>query len=161
MPKKVAPVPRGYHTVTPAIVVDDAAGAIRFYRKAFGAKERNRSVGPGGKIWHAEIQIGDSVVMVSDEFPEMGMKSAKTLGDVPGGLWLYVPNVDRVYRAAIKAGATSVREPKDEFWGDRMAIVDDPFGHTWSMATHRENVSPKEVERRRKAAVQEMGSADG
>jgi PhnB protein len=145
--------PVGYHTVTPSIVVHDAPAAIAFYVKGLGARERSRDLGPGGKVWHAEIQIGDSIVMLSDEFPEMGSRSAKTLGDAPGSLWLYVPDVDEVYRKALHAGATSVREPSDEFWGDRLAMIEDPFGHTWAIASRRENVTPEEIGRRRRAAM--------
>ncbi len=146
----------GFHSVTPAIILDDCAAALQFYAKAFGAKERARDGGPGGKIWHAEIEIGDSRVMLSDEFPEMGSKSAKTIGDAPGGLWLYVPDVDRTYQDAVAAGATSIRPPDDQFWGDRMAIVEDPFGHTWTLATWKELLTPEEMGRRRDAALQQM-----
>jgi len=152
--KATGTLPEGFHTVTPALIVHDAPAAIAFYVKGLGATERSRALGPGGKVWHAEVRIGDSIVMVSDEFPEMGLKSAKTIGDAPGGLWLYVPDVDRLYRQAISAGAVSIREPADEFWGDRLAIVEDPFGHTWSIATHKEDLTPEEVEKRRAAALQ-------
>jgi len=146
----------GFHSVTPALIVDDCAAAIPFYAKAFGAVEKARDLGPGGKIWHCEVQIGDSLIMLSDEFPEMGSKSAKTIGDAPGGLWLYVPDVDATHRAAVAAGATSIRPPNDEFWGDRMAIVEDPFGHTWTLATWKETLTPAEMQERREAAMRQF-----
>ena len=155
--KKVAWMPKGYHTVTPAIIVHDAPAALEFYAKGLGAKERSRAIGPGGKIWHSEIEVGDSVVMVSDEFPEMGGKSAKTIGDAPGGLWVYVENVDAAHDRAVGAGATSIRPPEDQFWGDRMAIIEDPFGHTWTFAAHTEDVSEAEMEKRRLAMMAQMG----
>ncbi len=152
------PVPSGYHTVTYAIVVDDAAKALDFYAKALGAKERMRSPGPGGKIWHAEFEIGDSIVMISDEFPGSGMKSPKSLQGVSGAAWLYVPDVDAAFRRAVAAGAKSVQEPQTMFWGDRFGSVLDPFGHSWSFATHVEDVPLAEMEQRREAAMKAMGS---
>jgi PhnB protein len=159
MPGSVSYTPQGYHNVTPAIVVHDGAAAIEFYVKGLGAKERTRALGPGGKIWHAEIEVGDSVVMVADEFPEMGSKSAKTLGDSPSSLWVYVPDVDASFQRAVAAGATGVRPPEDQFWGDRMSIVEDPFGHTWMLVTHIEDVKPEDMERRRKEAEAKFRSA--
>ncbi len=153
MPPAASYRPEGFHNVTPGLIVHDGTAALEFYVRAFDAKERSRNLGPGGKIWHAEVQIGDSIVMLMDEFPEMGSKSAKTIGDVPGGLWLYVPDVDRLFRQAIDAGASAVRAPADEFWGDRIGIVEDPFGHTWTIATHVEDVPADEMARRRDAAV--------
>ena len=153
MPKAKSYRPEGFHTATPSIVVHDAPAAIEFYVKAFGAKERSRDLGPGGKVWHAEVQIGDSVVMLADEFPEMGSKSARSIGDSPGSIWLYMPDVDGVYQNAVRLGATTVREPTDEFWGDRLAMIEDPFGHTWAIATHTEDVTPEEIARRRRAAA--------
>ncbi len=161
MAKKVEPVPAGFRTVTPALIVHDAAAALAFYANAFSARERSRAIGPGGKVWHAEIEIGDSVLMISDEFPEMGSKSAKTLGGAAVGLWLYVPNVDESHHKAVQAGATSLREPRTEFWGDRMASVVDPFGHLWTLATHVEDVPPEELESRREAALKAMGGGAG
>jgi PhnB protein len=156
MTHHVKPVPDGYHTATPALVVDDAARALEFYAKAFGAKERMRSHGPGGKIIHAEFQIGDSVVMLTDEMPEMGSRSPKHVDGSPGGIWLYVPDVDAVYRAATGAGAKSLIAPMDMFWGDRHARVRDPFGHEWSIATHTEDVPPAELEKRAKEFAMQM-----
>jgi len=146
----VQPVPAGYHTATPALTVDDGVRALEFYSKAFSAKKREGVSSFDGKILHAEFQIGDSIFMLSDEFPRMGNRSPKSLGGTTGGIWLYVPDVDATYRQALAAGATSVSEPIDMFWGDRHARVRDPFGHEWSIATHREDVSPAEMEKRAK-----------
>lgn len=158
MPKKVEPVPNGFRTVTPALIVHDGAAALKFYENAFGAKVRNQATGPGGKLWHAEVEIGDSVVMVSDESPQMGSKSPKTLGGSPVGIWLYLPDVDASHKRALSAGAVSMQEPRTEFWGDRFAAVTDPFGHLWVLATHVEDVTPEEMERRRVEALKAMSS---
>jgi len=154
MPPSKTPVPRGFHTATHALVVDDAANALAFYAKALGAKERSRALGPGGKVWHAEIEIGDSVIMVTDEFPDMELKSPKTLGGTSAAVWLYVPDVDAAFQRAVEAGARAVHEPQTMFWGDRFGSVTDPFGHSWSIATHVEDVPPQEMEQRRKAAAE-------
>jgi PhnB protein len=150
MSPPVKPVPDGYHTATPALTVDDGARALEFYEKAFSAKKREGVSSFDGKILHAEFSVGDSIFMLSDEFPAMGNRSPKSLGGSTGGVWLYVPDVDKTYRQAIEAGAVSVSEPTDMFWGDRHARVRDPFGHEWSIATHREDVSPAEMEKRAK-----------
>jgi PhnB protein len=150
-------IPSGYHTVTHAIVVDDAATALEFYAKALGAKERNRMMGPGGKVWHAEIEIGDSVVMLSDEFPGSDLKSPKTLGGTAAAVWMYVPDVDAVFQRAVAAGATPRQEPQTMFWGDRFGTVTDPFGHSWSIATHVEDLTPAEMHQRREEAMKSMG----
>jgi PhnB protein len=150
MTQPVKPVPEGYHTATPALTVHDGVRALEFYSRAFSAKKRNGVSSFDGKIMHAEFQIGDSVFMLSDEFPRMGTRSPKSLGGTTGGIWLYVPDVDATYRQALAAGATSVSEPTDMFWGDRHARVRDPFGHEWSIATHREEVTPSEMEKRSK-----------
>jgi PhnB protein len=150
MTHHVKPIPDGYHSGTPVLVVHDGAHALEFYAKALGAKEQMRSLGPGGKIMHAEFQIGDTKIMLSDEFPDMGPRSPKTLGATTGGVWLYVPDVDAVYQQAIAAGATSLSAPEDMFWGDRHARVRDPFGHEWSIATHTEDVPPDQMESRAK-----------
>lgn len=153
MPTNVKPVPDGYHTVTCHIVLDDCAKAIDFYRKAFGAQEVLRMPGPGGKIVHAEIRIGDSIVMLSDEMPPMPnqpgvYKSPKSAGLSTAALFLYLPDVDAAFDRALGAGCT-VRTPlTDMFWGDRYGQVIDPFGHTWALATHKEDVSPQEMTKR-------------
>jgi PhnB protein len=159
MPEKVKPIPPGYHTVTPYLVVNNAAKAIEFYKQAFGATERGRMAGPQGKIAHAELQIGDSFVMLSDEM--MGNKSPQTLGGSPVSLFLYVENVDSSFKRAVDAGAKADMPPADMFWGDRFGKVSDPFGHSWSLATHIEEVSPQEMEKRGKAAMAEMQKAAG
>lgn len=157
MTPHVKPVPEGYHTVTAALTVHDGARALEFYAKALGAKERVRSVGPGGKIMHAEFEIGDSVVMLSDEFPEMGGKSPKTLGGTVGGIWLYVPDTDALYNRAIAAGATSMMPPADMFWGDRTSRIRDPFGHEWSISTHTKDVAPDDMEKLAKEFYAQAG----
>ncbi|MCI4372439.1 MAG: VOC family protein [Thermoplasmata archaeon] len=159
MTHHVKPVPNGYHTATPALIVDDAAKALEFYSKALGAKERMRSAGPGGKIIHAEFQIGDSLFMIADAMPEMGSHSPKHFGGSPAGIWLYVPDVNASYQQAIGAGATSIVAPTDMFWGDRHARIRDPFGHEWSIASRIEEVSPAEAERRGKEFMAQMAQA--
>lgn len=148
--ENVRPIPEGYRTVTPSLTLNDAAAAIEFYKKAFGAVETSRATAPDGrKVWHAELTIGDSRVMVNDEFPEMGGgPSAKTLGGSAVTMWLYVDDVDAVHRAAVAAGATSTSDPETQFWGDRTGSVTDPFGHLWTIATRVEEVSEEEQKRR-------------
>jgi uncharacterized glyoxalase superfamily protein PhnB len=145
----VKPIPDGFHTLTPHIVVSDAAAAIDFYKEAFGAKEAMRMPGPGGKIMHALIQIGDSKVMLNDEFPEMGgALSPSSLGGSPVTLTLYVPDVDRTFEQAIAAGATVKMPAADQFWGDRYGMLTDPFGHLWAVATHIEDLTPEQIAQR-------------
>ena len=142
------PVPEGYHTLIPYIAVDDATAAIEFYQRAFGAKERLRMAGPAGMIAHAELEIGDSIVMLSDPFPQSSSRPPKELGGTSAGIFVYVDNVDELYKQAIDAGATSTMEPENMFWGDRFGSVMDPFGHSWQIATHVEDVAPDEMEKR-------------
>jgi len=148
MSSKVKPIPEGYHTVTPYLTINGAARAIEFYQKAFGARELFRMEGPDGKIGHAELQIGDSRLMLADEFPKMGGKSPQTLGGSTVAIMLYVEDVDKVYQQALKAGAKEDRPLEDQFYGDRSGSVFDPFGHKWFVATHKEDVSPEELQRR-------------
>ena len=157
MPSKVKPIPEGYHTITPYLVVDDAAKAIDFYKQAFGAKEIMRMDGPPGKIGHAELQIGDSRIMLGDEMPGMS-RSAKSLGGSPVGIFLYVENVDAVFNQAVSAGGKATAPPTEMFWGDRYGKLDDPFGHSWSVATHVEDVAPQEMAKRAKEAMAKMAS---
>jgi PhnB protein len=152
------PIPDGYHTVTPYIPVDGAADAIEYYKRAFGAKERMRMNGPDGSIAHAEIEIGDSLVIVSDPFPQSTVKSPRSLGGTSASIFLYVKDVDAVVKQAVDAGAEIVMEPQDQFWGDRFGTITDPFGHTWSVATHIEDVPPEEMAKRAKAAMAAMSS---
>ncbi len=147
-PKKAQPIPAGYHTVTPYLVCNGAAQAIDFYKKAFAAKELLRMPGPDGKLMHAEIKIGDSHVMLGDEVPQMGATSPATLKGTAVHLFIYSKNVDKAYAQATGAGATGVMPPADMFWGDRYCKLQDPFGHCWSIATHIEDMTPKEMNRR-------------
>jgi PhnB protein len=149
----VKPVPEGYHSVTPYLTVDDAAQAIEFYGKAFGAKERGRMEGPDGKIGHAELEIGDSLVMLSDALPQFTAKPPKELGGTSASVFLYVEDVDALVQQAVEAGATVDREIADQFWGDRFGSVSDPFGHSWLISTHVEDVPPEEMAERAKQAL--------
>jgi PhnB protein len=152
------PVPEGYHTVTPALVVDGAADAIEFYERAFGAQERYRMPGPGGTIAHAELQIGDSVVMLSDAFPQSYTQPPRQVGTTTVGVFLYVEDVDALFQQAVDAGAEVTMPLETQFWGDRFGSVKDPFGHSWSLASHVEDVSPEEMERRGREAFAASGS---
>lgn len=145
---KVNYVPAGYHTVTPYITVRNCSQAIEFYKKAFGAQEIARMPMPGGLIGHAELKIGDSFIMLSDEMPQAGSKSPQTLGGTTGNLHIYVRDVDSAYKQAVSAGANSMMEPADMFWGDRYCKLTDPYGHQWGLATHIEDVAPEEMNRR-------------
>jgi PhnB protein len=150
-------VPLGYHTVTAYLAVKNAAEAIEFYKRAFGAEERERMTGPGGQgIMHAEIQIGDSRVMLSDEFPNSGCMSPQSLGGTTCQLFLYVNDVDAAHQKAVAAGANSVMAPADMFWGDRYCKLTDPYGHSWGMATHKEDLTPAEVDKRATAFFEQM-----
>jgi len=143
----VRPIPEGYHTLTPSLTCKDAARAIEFYERAFGAKEIMRMTGPGGSVSHAEMQIGDSRFFVSDEFP--GMSAAPAATALPSTyMFLYVENVDKSFDQAVTAGAKSAMSVTDMFWGDRYGKVTDPYGHHWGIATHKEDVAPDEMERR-------------
>jgi PhnB protein len=155
-PMAVKPIPDGYHTVTPYLAVDDAAGAIEYYKTVFGAKERVRMEAPGGKVGHAELEIGDSLVMLSDPSPRASTKPPKDLGGTSASVFLYVEDVDAVVKKAADAGATVTMEVADQFWGDRFGSVQDPFGHQWSIATHVEDVPPEEMAERAKAAMAAM-----
>ena len=143
---KVSWKPEHYHSLTPYLTVSGAAKAIDFYKKAFGAEELYK-MEAGGRIMHAEIRVGDSVMMLADELPEMGAKSPTTLGGATGGLMLYVENCDAAFDRAVKAGATAEQPPTDMFWGDRYCKLKDPFGHSWSLGTHLRDVSPEEMKK--------------
>jgi PhnB protein len=150
------PIPDHYPRVTPYLCVVGAAGAIDFYCEVLGAKERMRMPGPGGKIAHAELQMGDSVIMLSDEYPEMGARGPKAIGGTPVTISVYVEDVDAVFNRAVSAGAKALRPPEDQFYGDRAAQIEDPFGHRWSVATHVEDVPPDEMAKR---VAEAMGGA--
>ena len=141
-------IPDGFHTITPYLTVNDAERAIEFYKRAFGARERVRMPGPDGKIAHAELQIGDSVIMLGGECPERGAVSPQTLEGSPVGLALYVEDVDKVFNRAVEEGASSKEQVEDKFWGDRAGALTDPFGHKWMLLTHIEDVSPQEMKKR-------------
>ena len=153
------PIPEGYSTISPYLAVDDAAEAIAYYKKAFGAEETMRMHGPDGKIGHAELKIGDSHVMLSDPFPQATTKSPKELGGTTGTIFMYVEDVDAVVQQAVDAGATVTMEVDNMFWGDRFGSITDPFGHSWSIATHVEDVPPEEMEERSKAAMAAMSAS--
>lgn len=153
----VKPIPDGYPQVTPYLIVDGAAAAIDFYAKAFGARERMRMGGPDGKVGHAEIEIGSGLVMLADEHPEIGARGPKSIGGTPVTISLYVDDVDAVFKAALDAGATETRPLEDQFYGDRTGGVEDPFGHVWHLATHVEDITPDEMEKRAAAAASQPG----
>lgn len=142
------PIPDGYHSITPYLTVKGAAEAIDFYKKAFGAVEKLRMPAPDGSIMHAEIQIGDSVVMLGEENPQMGAVGPKTLGGAPAGLMIYVEDVDASFARAASAGATVKMPVADMFWGDRYGRLEDPFGHLWSIGTHKEDLTPEQLDER-------------
>jgi PhnB protein len=155
MPTKVKPIPAGYHTVTPYLTLNDCARAIEFYKRAFQAQEVARMDGPGGKIGHAELKIGDSMIMLADEMPG-GQRSPQALGGTTCGVFLYVPDVDATFKQATEAGAKADMPPQDMFWGDRFGKLTDPFGHSWAVATHKEDIAPAEMKNRSQEAMAKM-----
>jgi PhnB protein len=151
-----AKIPQGFHTVTPSLVVRNAAQAIDFYKKALGAEELMRMASPGGKIGHAELKIGDSIIFITDENPEMNCKSPQTLGGTPVSLFLYVPDVDKAFQRAIDAGGKTIMPVADMFWGDRYGQFTDPYGHTWGLGTHVKDLSEQEIEKAAKEFYAQM-----
>jgi len=151
------PIPEGYHALTPSLAVDNAAKAIEFYKRAFGATERGRMPGPGNTIAHAELQIGDSVLMLADPFPQSSVKPPKELGGTSVGIFLYVEDVDEVVQQVVDAGGTVTMPVEDQFWGDRFGSVTDPFGQVWQIATHKQDLTPEEIMERGKKAMATMG----
>lgn len=149
---KIKPIPDGYHTVTPYLTIRNAAAALDFYKRAFGADEIFRIANPQGKVGHAEIRIGDSAVMLCDEFPEMGAQGPESIGGTPVMMHLYVENVDALVERAVNAGGKLERPVADQFYGDRAGLVVDPFGHKWWISTHVEDVPPDELKKRSAAA---------
>jgi len=152
--KKVSYIPKGYNTVTPYLVIKGAAKAIEYYKNVFGATEVMRMAGPDGKVGHAELKIGDSHIMLADENPAMGHRSAESIGASPVSLLVYIPDCDKVVAKAVAEGAKILKPVEDQFYGDRSGFIQDPFGHFWSVATHKEDLSPKEIEERVKKAMQ-------
>jgi PhnB protein len=149
----VKPIPDGYPQVTPYLCVDGAKAAIEFYSNVLGAKERMHMPAPDGKIGHAELELGDSLIMLADEFPEMGIRGPKAVGGTPVMISIYFEDADAVFDAAVAAGATAVRPVENQFYGDRTGQFEDPFGHRWSVATHVEDVPPEEMEKRAAEAM--------
>jgi len=150
------PIPEGFHTLTPYLTVKDAPRAIEFYKQAFGAQVRGIHYAPDGKVMNADLKIGDSILMLAEEFPGMGANSPLALGDSPVTIHVYVEDVDKLFNQAIAAGAKAVMPVMDQFWGDRHGMVTDPFGHRWSMGTHKEDLTPAEIEKRGRAAFEKM-----
>ncbi len=151
------PIPDGYRTVTPYLTVHDAAQALDFYRRAFGTEEIVRMPGPDGKVMHAELKVGDSIVMLSDEFPGMSScRAPKSLGGTTTMLFLYVPDVDAAFKRAVDAGCKVLMPVADMFWGDRFGKLEDPFGNQWGLATHKEDLTPEEIRQRAEAAMAQM-----
>ena len=150
------PVPEGYHTLTPFLTVRNAVKAIEFYKQAFGAQERGVAKDPTGKVMHAEVKIGDSIIMLSDEFPEFGSLSPESGGTQSMGLHIYIENVDQAFERAVKAGAKVEMPVADQFWGDRYGRLKDPFGHKWSIATHTKDMSADEMKRAMDDAMSKM-----
>lgn len=157
----VKPIPDGYPQVTPYLAVDDANAAIDFYTTVFGARERMRMDAPGGKVGHAELQFGDSLVMLADEFPEMGNRSPRSVGGTPVTISVYVDDVDAAFDRALRAGAKELRPLENQFYGDRTAQIEDPFGHRWSISTHVEDIPPDEMQRRAAEMAQRMSEGAG
>jgi PhnB protein len=153
MATNVKPIPEGMHTITPHLTCAGAAEAIEFYTKAFNAVEGGRMPGPDGKLMHAQMMIGDSHIMLVDEFPEWGGKGPKLLGGTPVAIHMYVNDADAIFKQAVAAGATVKMEMADMFWGDRYGVVIDPFGHMWSIATHMKDMTPEEMAKAGKEAM--------
>jgi PhnB protein len=151
---KISYIPKGYNTVTPYLVIKGAAKAIDYYKKVFGATEVMRMPAPDGRIGHAELTIGDSRIMLADENPSMGNRSAESIGASPVSLLVYLPDCDKVVAKAVAGGAKILKPVEDQFYGDRSGFIQDPFGHLWGIATHKEDVSAKEMEKRAKKAAQ-------
>jgi len=156
MPGQAKPIPQGFRSVTPYLTLNDASRALDFYKRAFGAQEVMRMDGPGGKIGHAEIKIGDSMIMLADEMPGGVCRAPQSLGGTTSGIYLYVDNADTTFNQAVSAGAQVVTPLSDMFWGDRYGTVKDPFGHSWSVATHIEDVAPAEMSKRMKEFTAKM-----
>lgn len=153
------PIPAGYHSVTPYLIIKGAADAIDFYKRAFGATELMRMQGPDGKIGHAEIRIGDSLIMLADEYPDMGYRSPQSLGGAGVSLMVYVEKVDETFQRALAAGAKELHPIVNQFYGDRSGTLQDPFGHVWTVSTHVEDVAPEEMRRRSEEFLKNAGAS--
>jgi len=153
------PIPAGYHTVTPALVVNNCVQALEFYKKAFGAQELSRLTAPDGKIAHAEIKIGDSIIFLSDEMSMGAARSPQSLGGTTASLNIYTPDVDAAFERAVKAGAQAKMPPADMFWGDRYGQLTDPYGQVWALLTHKEDLTPQQIEQRTKEFYAKMRAA--
>ena len=159
MKRSTQPVPPGFHTITVSLTVRNGAQAIEFYKKALGAEERMRMAGSDGKITHAELKIGDSIIFLTDENPAMGCKSPQTLGGTSSGFYLYVEDVDTAFQRAVSAGGKAKMPVTDMFWGDRLGSFDDPYGHTWTLSTHTQDMTEQELEEGAKAFYAQMAQA--
>jgi PhnB protein len=159
MPTQVKPIPEGYHTATPYLTVRDAAKAVDFYKRAFDATELHRMDTPDGKIAHAELKIGDSIIMLSDEMPGADTRSPQSVGGTTSAVFLYVKDVDSAFHKAVAAGARATTQLADMFWGDRYGKVTDPYGHSWFLATHKEDVAPTEMKKRAEAHFSKMAES--
>lgn len=153
----VQPIPPGYHTATPYLIVQGGAQALDYYKRAFNATELMRMADPSGKIGHAEIRIGNSNIMLADEFPEMGFRSPVALDGTAVSIMLYVEDVDALFSQAVAAGGKEMRPIKDQFYGDRSGTLTDPFGHVWTISTHKEDLTPEEIGRRAEAFMKQQG----
>jgi PhnB protein len=156
MAKTAQAIPKGYHTVTPDLCVAGAAKAIEFYQKALGAEEIMRFPGPDGRLMHAEIRVGDSIIMLGDEMPEQGARSPRSYGGTPVSFFIYRENVDAAWKQAVDAGAKEIMPLQDMFWGDRTGCLEDPFGHRWWLAQHIEDLTPEEIKRNAEAFFSQM-----
>lgn len=159
--RSVSPVPKGYHTLTPGLTLKDAARAIDFYKKAFGAVERSRMSGPDGRVMHAELEIGDSPFMIGEEMPERGVRGPQTIGGTAVSLNVYIDDADATFKQAVAAGAKAMQPVDLMFWGDRYGKVEDPFGHVWGLCTHVEDLTPEEIERRGKEWMSKQKGGPG
>ncbi len=159
MAQKAQAIPQGYHTVTPSLCVAGAAKAIDFYKKAFGAEERMRFPAPDGSIMHAELTIGDSIIMLADEMPEQGGRGPKSIGGTPVSFFIYRENVDAAWKQAVGAGAKEIMPLADQFWGDRTGCLEDPFGHQWWLAQHIQDLTPEQLQKNAEAFYAQMQSA--
>lgn len=154
--KEIEKIPKDYHSITPVLIVKNGDEAIEFYKNGFGVEERCRMKAPDGRVAHAELKLGDSVFMLSDEYPEMKCLSPKTIGGSPVSMYVYVDDVDSIFNKAISSGAKVLDPVKDQFWGDRQGRLEDPFGHLWSIATHKKDLSEEEMKKAAEAAFSQM-----